>query len=346
MQQLIKPTVLKKGDKVATISLSWGAAGELPHRYERGKKQLEEVFGLEVVATKHALKSAEWLYHHPQARAADLMEAFADPSIKAIITNIGGEDSIRTLPYIDLRIIQENPKIFLGFSDSTITHFACLKAGLTSFYGTSLLVGFAENGGMHDYQIADLKNTLFSTQPVGQIMPHQNGWTSERLEWFDPSLSDVKRKMIPSAGWRFLQGNRKVRGRLIGGCFDVLESLKGTAYWPAKEMWRDCILFGETSEDMIDPLYFRYWLRNYAAQGILQEIQGLIIGRPYDNEHEEAYNTEILKIMAEEGLTDLPIITAMDFGHTCPTFTLPFGVMAEIDCVEQSFSIIESGVSK
>jgi len=46
---MIKPTKLSQGDKVATISLSWGAAGEIPHRYEVGKKRLQEVFGLEVV---------------------------------------------------------------------------------------------------------------------------------------------------------------------------------------------------------------------------------------------------------------------------------------------------------
>ena len=52
----IKPKKLKPGDKVATISLSWGGAGDLPHRYEMGKQRLQNEFGLEVVETKHALK--------------------------------------------------------------------------------------------------------------------------------------------------------------------------------------------------------------------------------------------------------------------------------------------------
>jgi muramoyltetrapeptide carboxypeptidase LdcA involved in peptidoglycan recycling len=129
--------LLTKGDTVATISLSWGGAGELLHRYEIGKKQLQDTFGLRVVETKNALRSADYISKNPKARADDLMEAFSDKSIKAIISNIGGDDSIRTLPYTDLSIIRDNPKIFLGFSDSTVTHFACYKAGLTSFYGTS-----------------------------------------------------------------------------------------------------------------------------------------------------------------------------------------------------------------
>ena len=114
--KLITPKRLTSGDKVATISMSWGGAGDLPHRYLKGKERLIQIFNLEVTETKHALQSAEW-------RANDLMEAFADPSIKAIISNIGGDDSVRMLKYIDLEVIRNNPKIFLGFSDSTVTHF-------------------------------------------------------------------------------------------------------------------------------------------------------------------------------------------------------------------------------
>lgn len=346
MKTLIKPKALKRGDKVAVISLSWGGAGELPHRYEFGKKQLQEVFGLEVAATKNALKSAEWIYNNPKARAEDLMDAFLDQSIKAIISNIGGEDSVRILPFLDLNIIAQNPKIFLGFSDSTITHFACLKAGLTSFYGTSLLVGFAENCGMHDYQIQDIKRTLFSAKPAGEIMPNKEGWTTEYLDWFDTSLSNTKRKLTESHGWNFLQGKEKVQGRLIGGCLDVLEFLKGTEFWPSLEEWNDCILFLETSENKVEPRALRYWLRNYAAQGILHRIKGIILGRPYDSKYVNEYNDEILKIMNEENLTDLAIITEMDFGHTCPTFTIPFGALAQIDSVNKTFSILESGVAE
>ncbi|MFL0079003.1 LD-carboxypeptidase [Tenacibaculum maritimum] len=78
---MIKPKKLQKGDKIATISLSWGGAGEIPHRYNIGKKQIQEVFGLEVTETKHALRSAKWIYENPKARAEDLMEALEDASV-------------------------------------------------------------------------------------------------------------------------------------------------------------------------------------------------------------------------------------------------------------------------
>jgi len=345
MKTLIKPKALQPGDNVATISLSWGGAGELPHRYAQGKRQLQEIFGLEVVETANALKSAEYIYKNPKARADDLMDAFSDSSVKAIISNIGGEDSIRTLPFIDLNIIKNNPKIFLGFSDSTITHAACYKAGLSSFYGTSVLGGFAENGGMHTYQIDDLKRTLFSTKPVGQILPNDQGWTSERLEWTNVDLQNTKRHLTQSKGWNFLQGKGKIQGRLIGGCIEVLEFLKGTEFWYDKADWQDAILFIETSEDMPPPDYFRWWLRNYAAQGIFHQLKGIIMGRPYNNKYVDEYNRELIKVVREEeGLISLAIITEMDFGHTCPTFTIPYGVMAEIDCENKIFSILESGV--
>jgi len=342
--KLIKPKKLNKGDKVATISLSWGGAGELLHRYKQGKKQLEETFGLEVVETKNALKSAKWIYENPKARAEDLMEAFEDKSIKAIISNIGGEDSLRILKHIDISVIQKNPKIFLGFSDSTITHYLCLKAGLCSFYGTSLLVGFAENGGMHKYQIDDLFNNLFNANPIGEVLPNKEGWTSERLDWFDPTLLTQKRKLETAKEWNFIQGNSIVQGHLLGGCMEVLEFLKGTDYWLNAEIWKDSILFFETSEDMPTPEYVRWWLRNYAEQGILKNVKGIIFARPYNNTYVAEYNAEILKVLAEENLTQLPVITEMDFGHTCPTFTIPFGVKAEIDCIKNKFKILESGV--
>ena len=103
---IIKPRKLQPGDKVATVSLSWGGPGTFPHRYQAGKQQLQEEFGLTVVEMPHTLSDAAWLNRHPQARADDLMAAFADPSIKAIISTIGGDDSIRLLPRLDLDIIR------------------------------------------------------------------------------------------------------------------------------------------------------------------------------------------------------------------------------------------------
>jgi len=344
---MIKPKKLNRGDKVATISLSWGGAGEIPHRYQAGKQQLQDTFGVEVVETKHALKPNDWIYKNPEARANDLMEALLDPSIKAIISNIGGDESVRTLPYIDFEVIKNNPKIFLGFSDTTVTHFCFYKAGVTSFYGTSLMVGFAENNGIHDYQIRDIQRSLFSNKSIGNIAPNTAGWTSERLAWNEPKNQSIARKMESSSGWRWLQGKGKTQGALLGGCVEVLEMMKGTSVWVAPKDWTGKIMFLETSEEKMLPNSFQHILRNYAATGIFKNIAGLLVARPYDNLYWKEYDELLLRnIREEEGLVDLPIITGMDFGHTCPIFTLPLGIQAEIDCDKQIFSIIERALNE
>jgi len=104
-------------------------------------------------------------------------------------------------------------------------------------------------------------------------------------------------------------------------------------------------MFLETSEIKLQPDHFRWILRNYAASGILKNIKGLIVGRPYDNLHWKEYDEILLKVIKEEeGLTELPIISGMDFGHTCPIFTIPYGIQAEINSDNKTFSIIENAL--
>ena len=113
---MIKPKVLRPGSRIAGdfALLGWDPALS-PHRYRVGKQQFEEKFGVTVVETAHALRDADWLARNPKARADDLMAAFADEKIDGIISTIGGEDSIRTLPYLDLDLIRNNPQGFYGF---------------------------------------------------------------------------------------------------------------------------------------------------------------------------------------------------------------------------------------
>lgn len=93
------------------------------------KERLERDYGLTVIAMPNALKGIDYLYQHPEARAQDLMDAFRDPEIKVVFNAIGGDDTIRLLPYIDFDVLRNNPKIFTGFSDSTSNHFMLYKAG-------------------------------------------------------------------------------------------------------------------------------------------------------------------------------------------------------------------------
>ena len=346
---MLKPKKLQPGDKVAAVSLSWGGPGAIPHRYEIGKKQLRDEFGLEVVETRHALKDPAWLAKNPKARADDLIEAFSDSSIRGIISTIGGDDSIRLLPYLGTDVIRSNPKVFLGYSDTTVCHLLCLRAGLTSFYGPAFMAGFAENAGMFPYMVASVRKTLFSADPIGVVESNREGWTVERLDWAVPENQLRRRRLNPRTPWCFLQGQGTAKGRLIGGCLEVLEWLRGTAIWPEPTAFEGGILFLETSEEAPPPSALARALRVYASMGILHRLSGILFGRPggaIPADSFRRYDDAILRVVAdEEGLTRLPIVTHMDFGHTDPMFILPYGIIAQIDCDAKQFAILESAVS-
>ncbi len=359
MDNLIKPKILKEGDTVALITLSGAGAFNFQKRYKIGKKQIQESLKLKIIDTPNATKPKDFIYNNPQERLNDLIWAFKNPEVKAIITITGGDDSIRLLDFIKeehIETIRENPKIFVGLSDTTTINFLCLKAGIVSFYGPSVLFGLAENGGIDEYTIKYLKKALFELNPIGLIENNPNGWTLDRVSWEN---SSIKRKMQKPMEIKFIQGEGISEGRLIGGCMDVLEFLKGTSLWPSKEIWKNSILFIETSEERPSPSQVKYWLRNYAAQGILKNLKGIIFGIPggdisFDDkeynsklkEHLDSfakYDEIFLKVCKEYKLK-IPIVTNVQFGHIAPMLTIPLGTMASIDCKNKKIEITESGV--
>ena len=344
----IKPKMLRRGSCVAAISLSWGGPGAVPYRYQIGKHQFEEAFGVTVIETEHALRDADWIAENPKARADDLMAAFADDTIDGIISTIGGDDSIRTLPYLDLELIRNNPKVFMGYSDTTISHAACFKAGIVSFYGPSFMAGFAENEGMFPYMVDSVRRTLFSAEPIGVIEPNRTEWTAEYLPWENPENQSIRRKLEPCTGWRFHQKEGVVEGQLFGGCVDVLDWLRGTDYFTNCDDLQGAVLFLETSEEGLPPSFLTRFVRCLAAMSILEGLGGILLGRPgggVDTDTFHEYDDALCKAVREEfGLKDMPIVTNMDFGHTDPMFVIPIGMNVRIDSAKQEISINEAAV--
>lgn len=357
MKNLIKPSVLKPGDIVATVSLSWGGASVFPERYEQGKRQFETAFNVKIIEMEHALKSSEDLYNHPEWRLQDMMEAFKNPEVKAILCNIGGEETIRLLRLMNdshFEIIKNNPKIFMGISDTTVNHLMCLKAGLGSFYSACTMFGYAENGGIPEYMIENTKKTLFGTTPIG-ILPESKEYIIDRVPWGQETIIRPRTKMTP---WRYIQGQEIVQGRLIGGCFDsLMECINGTSIFPKPDDFKDTILFIENSEEQISPDRVGYWFRTLGAMGILKNIKGILFAIPggefFPEETVEKttwlaqykdFDNVIIKICKEYDRTDLPIVTNMNFGHTVPQLILPYGIMTEIDPLNKTVSILENTV--
>jgi muramoyltetrapeptide carboxypeptidase LdcA involved in peptidoglycan recycling len=340
---------LQRGDRVAVVTPCWGGPATFPARYQAGKRFLAKRFGLEVVEQAHTLAEADWIYANPAARADDLMQAFSDPNIKGIIASIGGNDAVRLIPHIDLAVIRDNPKIFVGYSDPTVIHFGCLKAGVATLHGPTVMSGFAENAGMTQLSATSFHRAAFETEPIGELPANTEGWTVEHLPWKDPANQDRPRRRTPSEGVQRLRGSGRARGHLIGGCAEVLETLKATPWWPPLSWWDGAILFYETSEEAPSESYVLRWLRNYAAQGILQRLAGIMLARPggdMDGARRAAQKAAVLQALDEAGVPDLPVLADLDFGHTDPIATLPYGLLAEIDCDAATVRLLDAAVTE
>lgn len=338
---LIRPSRLPPGSRVAALSLSSGFVTEVMGRYHAGVRQVAAEFGWEVVAAPNALRGEDYLYAHPQARADDLHWALEHPEIDGLLSIIGGDDSVRLLPFFDLEVICAHPKPFLGFSDSTVTLLAFLRAGVTAYHGPALLTDLAENGGLHPFTVQGLRRALVDPPQPFDLFPAPE-WTEHFSDWQDETLQEVRRPFTPGDGWQWLQGDAPAQGHLIGGCLEVLDMLCGTPGWPGPALWDGAVLALETSEDRPAPRQVGYWLRNYAAQGILARAAGLLLARPkgYTPEMVQELYRWVRRVLREAGRADLPVVANVDFGHTSPQLTLPLGAQVRLDPAARRVTVL------
>lgn len=337
---MIKPKKLNRGDKVALVSLSSGLFGDSENkaRLDRAINNLKNLLGVEVEIMPNALIGSKEVYEHPELRARDLMDAFKDPSIKAIFSLTGGFDTIRILPYIDFSVIKNNPKIFMGFSDTTADHFMMYHAGLVSFYGPAAGVEFSLPQ-VPEIDVETVKNNLFNINEKLDL-PHSGKLANDPLDW-STSILDIQ---DDNKGYEVIQGSGKIRGKLLGGCIDVFLSINGTKIWPTLEEWKDKILFIETSDEQPNSTLIRTILINLGAQGILNVIKGIIVGRPKNGKYYDEYNKVIKEVCRIFNRSDLGIITNGHFGHAWLWNVMPLGVEAEVDFDNKKIKLLESGV--
>lgn len=339
------PPRLTRGDKVAILSPAAGAAHLFPHVYELGLQRLREVFELEPVEFPTALKSPDYLAAHPRARAEDLNAAFSDPSIKAIIATIGGNDQIRILPFLDQYIIAAHPKIFLGYSDNTSLHLLLWNLGIVSYYGGNLMTQFAMQSAMHEYTIRSIRKALFGTE-IGEIRPSLD-WTDYDLPWENPQNLTKSRPLYQNEGWEWFQHEGKVvEGTLWGGCLEVLDlHLSLHRYLPSPERLAETILFIETSEEMPTHGFVYRFLAALAELGLLQRFKALLVGRPkaqfcgnYSPEGRDGFianQKQAIKKALKEYHCALLTVFNVDFGHTDPQIIVPSGGTAVVDGLEK-----------
>ncbi len=342
MNTFKKPPRLRSGDKVAVLSPSWGGPSLYPPVFDLGLAHLRDLLGVKVQEYPTTRMAVDALHDNPRRRAEDVNAAFADPSIRAIFASIGGDDSVRLLPYLDAETIAASPKILMGFSDTTILLTFANQLGLVTFNGPSIMAGFAQTASLPASFAAHVRHLL--TEPSAEYLyaPYAERVVKSQ-RWGVPNYAAAL-EYVPNPGWRWLQGDSIARGPLFGGCISVLEFLKGTPWWPKPEFWPGKILFLETSEEKPTPDQVKYILRNYGMQGIFDTLAGLLFARPQEytpDERETLFQTIVGVVAGEFGRGDLPIVAEMDFGHEAPQVIFPLGVEAEIDCRRQTFRLME-----
>lgn len=343
MTEIIKPPKLHPGDTIAVLSPSWGGPGVFPHIFENGLKNLQSL-GFRVKEFPTTRADPQYLYGHPRERSADVNAAFADAEVQGIITSIGGDDSVRILPFLDPGAIRRNPKLLMGYSDGHILTTFCRKLGLVTFAGPSIMAGFSQMEAVEAGFRRHLLDFLLGDNPAYEYAAYGT-YFNEYPDWGYPENTGKVGEARKNTGWRWLQGSGAVQGELFGGNIEVLEFMKGTDYWFPKEFWNGKILFFETSEDKPTVSQVRYMLRNYGTQGALERARAVLFGRPKDySEAEKAALDAVLTevIGFEFGRPDMPVVSNMDFGHTDPQWIVPLGVQAEVDGAGRSFRLLES----
>lgn len=343
--EYIKPKGLKVGDTVAVISPSWGGPSIFPHIYENGLKALTE-WGLKIKEYPTARMDAGFLRDNPEVRAKDINDAFSDKEVKAIFTSIGGNDSIRILSFLNKEIIKNNPKILIGYSDTTAIHTFLNLNDLVSFYGPSIMAGFSQMKALPVEFEKHVKEMFFERKEDYEYKAYDK-YCDGYPNWMEKENIGKVNELKDNMGWKWLQGKGKVQGEIFGGCLEVFEMLKGTEFWPNKEFWNGKIFFIETSEDKPDLNHIEAELRNYAILGVFDKINGFVFGRARDYTDEEKIELEnlILKVVNKEcHKTDLPIVCNFDIGHTDPQFVLPLGIKMEIDCDNKRIGLVENWI--
>lgn len=346
---MIIPQKLKSGDRVAIVSLSSGMLGEAfcRHNVEIGTKRLQD-FGLEPVFMPNALKGIDYLKEHPEARASDLKQAFLDDSISGIICAIGGDDTYRLVPFLMedrafIEAVQSNPKIFTGFSDTTINHLMFYKLGLSTYYGPAFITDLAEiSKEMLPYTKAAFEG-YFEDRSGRKIVP-SDLWYEERKD-FSAAAVGTNRLAHKEKGFELLQGSGVFEGELLGGCLESLyDILTSTRYpdqgevcekyglFPNYEKWRGKILFVETSEEKPAPELFAKELLALKEQKIFDVIAGIIVGKPQDEVYYEEYKLILKEIIGNQ---NLPIVYNINFGHATPRTVLPYGARVRVNAEKQ-----------
>ena len=326
----IIPEKLKKGDGIRIIapSDSLGAVRNVAgDALKISDQRLAEELGLKITFGKHAEETDEFDSSSVESRVADLHDAFADPKVKAVFAAIGGFNCNQMLQCIDWDLIRNNPKILIGYSDTTALQNAFLeKAGLVTYSGPAYLTFGQEKH--FEYTMDYLKKCLFEEGQI-EIKPSPD-W-SDDATWYK---EQENRNIEKNDGWLVINEG-KAEGRILGGNLCTFGLLQGTEYYPDLE---GSIVFIEDDDDLLAWHADRF-LQSLIHQTGFSGVKGIIIGR--FQKTSKIPNDQLIKIIkTKKELDNIPVLANLDFGHTFPMFTYPIGGSVEMVADKNSSKLI------
>ncbi len=280
ISEIVVPPSLKEGDGIRIIA---PASAPDMRALSKSIAKLTKL-GYRITLGKNIRKLVQRnsLAAPSQDRAEEIMEAFRDDSVKAILCARGGYGSIHILPYLDYDLIREHPKIFMGYSDITALHISFNKlSGLLTFHG-----------------------------PMPASDPDEFGKATFRnyLNVLSGKSEDIS-QFIENVVKYIFKG--KVEGRSVGTNVSVFSSLIGTQYMPSSD---GRIMFAEdtgiTSGDL--DRYFSVM----KLSGILQRFVGFAFGdfkQIVDIEEPMPYIEDIIQQYLNE--LQKPSVFGLPFGH-------------------------------
>ncbi len=293
----IRPRRLRQGDTVGIVAPAWSFDSE---NFRIGVGELKGM-GFRV-KYENAIFSNYWsMAGYDKERAAQINRMFADKEVKAILCAKAGYGSIRTIPYLDKKIISNNPKIFVGYSDITILLYYLYKiARMVVFHGP--VVSGEMRPEMNSISRDYLLRALTQPEPMG-------------------SIECTSLKMLRPG---------RASGVLIGGNLSMVISAIGTPYDINTE--NKIIFIEDIGEDLevIDN-----YIMHLRLAGKLKKVKGIVFGRMVDCV-DDSGNRYTIKDIIDDNLKDMdiPIIYGFPSGHRKPgdiNITLPMGVSVTLD---------------
>lgn len=310
---------LKKGDHIRVVSPSSSIERIGGFEANAAAKEKLEALGFRLSFSEHYFENDIFDSAPIASRVADLEAAFANETVDAILTTIGGFNCNELLPYLDFDLIAQNSKIFCGYSDTTaLLNAIYAKTGMQTYMAPAYSSFKMELG--QQYQTTSWLNAV--TQDTYQLTPSLE-WSSDA--WY---LPNAPRTFYPTE-WKVYNPGQ-ASGIAIGGNISTLNLLTGTEFAPRPDKY---VLFLEEAEDddyLIIARHLTALLQAYPNP------QAVVFGR---FPKETRLTEEILLTILDKHpiLKKVPVLYDLDFAHTQPLFTITIGGQVEIDT--KTFSI-------